>query len=74
MSTKNKETTTGNGHGLKTKAQAARYLGISEPTLDRLRRERKIAFSKVGSGVRFTDGDLADFLASCRVERKAAGA
>jgi excisionase family DNA binding protein len=50
---------------LQTKQEAARYLGVSEDSIERLMRSG-LAFVKVGNGhtgsVRFRPEDLADFV------------
>jgi excisionase family DNA binding protein len=53
---------------LKTKREAARYLGVSRPSLERLMRSG-LAYVKVGTLVRFRPEDLADFIERCRVQQ-----
>ncbi len=67
----------GNGtqaSALHDKAYAAKFLGISRETLDKLRRDGKITYVKMGVLVRFRDEDLRDYIDSCVQQKKAAGA
>lgn len=57
---------------LRTKKEAAKFLGVSEPTIDRFRSDGHLPYVKIGVQVRFTDSDLADFINRCRVEKKTA--
>jgi excisionase family DNA binding protein len=47
--------------------QAAGKLGISEVTLRRLIRLKRIPYRKIGSVYRFTDEDITQFVTSVRV-------
>jgi excisionase family DNA binding protein len=47
--------------------QAAGKLGISEVTLRRLIRLKRISYRKIGSVYRFTDEDITQFVTSIRV-------
>jgi excisionase family DNA binding protein len=47
--------------------QAAGKLGISEVTLRRLIRLKRISYRKIGSVYRFTDEDITQFVTSVRV-------
>jgi excisionase family DNA binding protein len=47
--------------------QAAGELGISEVTVRRLIRLRRIPFRKIGSVYRFTEEDLAEFVTTARI-------
>jgi excisionase family DNA binding protein len=58
---------------LKTKKETARFLGISEPGLDRLRAAGLIQYIRVGSLVRFTQADIQEYIDSRRVSRKTGG-
>jgi excisionase family DNA binding protein len=52
--------------------QAAAKLGIRPGTLYDMAQRRKISHRRVGAGrgrVFFTEQDLADYLATCKVER-----
>jgi len=49
------------------KKQAAKELKVSTITVDRLRREGKMPYHKIGSRVIFTSNDLEIFLNSCAV-------
>jgi len=49
------------------KKQAAKELKVSTITVDRLRREGKMPYHKIGSRVIFTSDDLDNFLNSCAV-------
>ena len=49
------------------KRSAGEALGISEETIDKYRKEGKLPFRKVGTLVRFTEGDLLAFLDACAV-------
>jgi excisionase family DNA binding protein len=61
------------GQYLRTKRQAAVYLGISLGTLERLTRHGSLPFIKITSGsagaVRFHIDDLAAFVTARRVQR-----
>jgi len=50
-----------------TREAAAKALGISANTLDRLKNRGKIPHRKIGDRTVFTGGDLAAFLDSCFV-------
>jgi len=52
---------------LKNKREAARYLGVSLGSLERLMRSG-LAYIRVGNLVRFRPEDLADFIERRRVE------
>jgi excisionase family DNA binding protein len=52
---------------LKTKREAARYLGVSLGSLERLMRSG-LAYVRVGNMVRFRPEDLADFIERRRVQ------
>jgi excisionase family DNA binding protein len=65
--------TNSNEQRLRTKKEAAKFLGVSEPTIDRFRNQGNLPFVKIGIQVRFTDADLADFVTRCRIERRSAG-
>jgi len=57
-------------HDLLTKREAARYLRVSEPTLDRLRKQGELHAVKVGCQIRFRiREDLQSYL-SRRVEAR----
>jgi len=47
--------------------RAAAALGVSEETIDRYRKSGKLPFRKIGKSVRFTEGDLIEFLDGCAV-------
>lgn len=49
------------------------YLNTSKRHLQRLWAERRITGRKIGKKVRFTQGDLDDFIERCRVDRYDAG-
>jgi len=51
---------------LRTKREAAKFLQISEASIDRHRASGALACVKVGSLVRFTEADLVDFIQSRR--------
>jgi excisionase family DNA binding protein len=53
---------------LKNKREAARYLGISPGSLERLMRSG-LAYVRVGNLVRFRPEDLADYIERRRVQR-----
>jgi excisionase family DNA binding protein len=53
---------------LKSKREAARYLGISQGSLERLMRSG-LTYIRVGNLVRFRPEDLADFIERRRVQR-----
>jgi excisionase family DNA binding protein len=55
---------------LKTKREAARYLGISPGSLERLMRSG-LAYIRVGNMVRFRPEDLAEFVERRRVQHSA---
>jgi excisionase family DNA binding protein len=52
-----------------TKQEAARRLGCSVVTLDKLRRQGDLPCHRVGALVKFTDEDLAVFLQHAAVPR-----
>ncbi|MGO4885325.1 MAG: helix-turn-helix domain-containing protein [Bryobacteraceae bacterium] len=52
---------------LKTKREAAKYLGVSLGSLERLMRSG-LAYIRVGNLVRFRPEDLADFIERRRVQ------
>jgi excisionase family DNA binding protein len=56
---------------LKTKREAARYLGVSLGSLERVRRSG-LAYIRVGNLVRFRPEDLADYIEQRRVKVGAA--
>lgn len=45
-------------------AFAIEYLGVSKPTLNRLRRRHKLGFIKVGGKIKYTERHLLDYLES----------
>ncbi len=47
----------------RSKAEAAAWLGISEPTLNRMLRERAIEYVRVGQRVRFAPEALEEYIA-----------
>lgn len=53
---------------LKTKREAARYLGVSLGSLERLMRSG-LAYVRVGNLVRFRPEDLSDYIERRRVQR-----
>jgi excisionase family DNA binding protein len=53
---------------LKSKREAARYLGVSLGSLERLMRSG-LPYIRVGNLVRFKPDDLADFVEQRRVQR-----
>ena len=53
---------------LKNKREAARYLGLSQASLERLMRSG-LAYIRVGNRVRFRPEDLAAFIEQRRVQR-----
>jgi excisionase family DNA binding protein len=55
---------------LKTKREAARFLGVSAGSIERLMRSG-LPYVKVGGLVRFSPEDLASFIESRRVKRSA---
>ncbi|WP_259667490.1 helix-turn-helix domain-containing protein [Rhizobium lentis] len=50
-----------NGAGLMSEKQAATFLGVSVATLQRIRKREQIAYSLVGSRIRYTYDQLKDF-------------
>jgi excisionase family DNA binding protein len=52
---------------LKTKREAARYLGVSHGTMERLMRSG-LAYIRVGNLVKFRPEDLADYIEKRRVQ------
>ncbi len=56
---------------LKSKREAARYLGIAQGSIERLIR-RDLPYIRVGNMVRFRPEDLADYIDRHRVHRVAA--
>jgi len=56
--------------GLYDWAAAAEYLGTNERHVQRLWAERKLAGSKIGKKVRFSQRDLDAFIERNRVEAK----
>jgi len=46
---------------------AAEALGVSVETLDKYREKGKLAYRKIGTLVKFTEGDLVAFLDRCVV-------
>lgn len=48
--------------GTKTRREAAAFIGISVPTLDRLVKEKRIPFIRVGRRVLFTESSLREHL------------
>jgi excisionase family DNA binding protein len=61
-------TDTATTYHLKSKREAARYLGVSLGSLERLMRSG-LAYVRVGNLVRFRPEDLGDFIEQRRVER-----
>jgi excisionase family DNA binding protein len=57
---------------LKNKREAARYLGVSLGSLERLMRSG-LAYIRVGNLVRFRPEDLADYIERRRVESLSSG-
>ncbi|MGD0771514.1 MAG: helix-turn-helix domain-containing protein [Candidatus Solibacter sp.] len=53
---------------LKTKREAARHLGVSQGSLERLMRSG-LVYIRVGNLVRFRPEDLADYIEQRRVQR-----
>jgi len=53
---------------LKSKREAARYLGISIGTLERLVREGELPYVRIGILAKFRPEDLEDFIARQRVQ------
>ena len=53
---------------LKTKREAARYLGVSQGTMERLMRSG-LAYIRVGTLVKFRPEDLVDYIERRRVQR-----
>jgi len=53
---------------LKTKREAAKYLGVSLGSLERLMRSG-LAYIRVGNLVRFRPEDLADYIERRRIQR-----
>ena len=51
-----------------TKKEAAEFLRISIPTINRLMRNRKIPFSKINGKVLFQRKDLIDLLESKKIK------
>jgi excisionase family DNA binding protein len=45
-----------------SKKEAAEYLNVSEPTIDRWRKQKRINYSKIGGKVTFTETDLIEAL------------
>jgi excisionase family DNA binding protein len=58
---------------LKSKREAARYLGVSLGSLERLMRSG-LAYVRVGNLIRFRPEDLADFIERRRVQHSAEAA
>jgi excisionase family DNA binding protein len=58
---------------LKTKREAARYLGVSPGTMERLVRSGGLAYVRVGILMKFRPEDLADFIERQRVQRQEVG-
>jgi excisionase family DNA binding protein len=58
---------------LKNKREAARYLGVSPGSLERLMRSG-LAYIRVGNLVRFRPEDLLDYIERRRVERSGGAA
>jgi excisionase family DNA binding protein len=57
---------------LKTKAWAARYLGISPAGVDRLRSSGALPFVRIGGLVRFDPSQLAEFVKQRTMRRDSA--
>lgn len=55
---------------LRTRPEAAEYLSISIPYLDKLVHDKKITVRRIGSSVRFTLEDLEEFIAGAAVKAK----
>ena len=53
---------------LLTEPEAAKALGVSVDTLRRLRKARKIGYTRVGGRVRYTEQHLADYIDRENVE------
>lgn len=53
-----------------TKPQAAKYLQVSERTIDNLRSARVLPYCRVGGSVRFRRTDLDNYLLSTNSHRK----
>jgi len=45
-----------------SKKEAAEYLNVSQPTIDRWRDQKRINYSKIGGKVTFTETDLIEAL------------
>jgi excisionase family DNA binding protein len=58
---------------LKSKKEAARFLGVSSGSLERLMRSG-LAFVKIGNLVKFRPEDLVDYIERRRVESLPSGA
>jgi predicted site-specific integrase-resolvase len=52
------------------KKDAAKILGISIVTLDRLRKSGKLSYRKIGSFIKFTPGDIDEFIKKSVVNSK----
>jgi excisionase family DNA binding protein len=52
-----------------TLKEAAARIGISRPKLYQLVEQRKLSHYRVGGKILFSDSDLDEYLASCRVEK-----
>jgi excisionase family DNA binding protein len=53
---------------LKTKREAARYLGVSLGSLERLKRS-ELPYVRVGNMIRFRPEDLDDYITKNRVQK-----
>jgi excisionase family DNA binding protein len=45
-----------------SKKEAAEYLNVSQPTIDRWKKQKRINYSKIGGKVTFTETDLIEAL------------
>lgn len=50
-----------------SKKDAAERLGVSLPTIDRLIKERKLSYYKVGGSIKISVKDLEIYVESCRI-------
>ena len=56
-----------------SRKDTAKILGVSVETIDRLRKEGKLPYHKIGDRIVFTESDIAAFLSNCAVQKMAAG-
>ena len=49
--------------------EAANTIGISVETLDRIRKEGKIPYRKIGGQIRFLPEDLSEYFKRCAVDK-----